>query len=338
MAKKTNPKLIGAFVLGAIALAMVGLIAFGGASYFVTKQKGVLFFEGSLGGLAVGAPVNFRGVQIGAVTNIVIQYDVEAQTMHIPVEIEIEPAKIQIISGKRQASNIDLLVERGLRAQLQVQSLVTGQASVEFDFHPDTPIRLIGHGKYGTELPTIPSTMDTMQANVASLLAKLSQMPLDEIAKKISASIDELHQTLTDADSLVKSVGAQVAPVLGNLQQASADASQLIQEVRARFEMRPGEPLQTVDDTLDAYRALAQQLQTQLTPIGNDAQATLTTLRDALARMDGLVAMLERDYSKNPALLLQVSETLREFKSMAASFRAFAEYLQRNPNALLTGK
>jgi len=338
MAKKTNPKLIGAFVIGGIALAVAGLLAFGGASYFVTKQPAVLFFEGSLGGLAVGAPVNFRGVQVGTVTAIVIHYDAAEQKIEIPVSIEIEPEKFQIVGGERKSSNIGLLVERGLRAQLQVQSLVTGQASVEFDFHPDTPIHYMSNGQYGQELPTIPSTMDTLQANVADLLGKLSKMPLDEIAQKISNSIDELHQTLTDADGLVKGVAVQIAPVLGNLQQATADASSLIEEVRARFEMKPGEPLQTVDETLDEYRALAQQLQAQLGPIGADAQSSLAALHSALGRLDGLVAMIERDYSKNPALLLQASETLREFKSMAASFRAFADYLQRNPNALLTGK
>src|SRR5882724_5288028 len=124
MAKKSNPKLIGAFVIGAIALAIVGAIAFGGTKFLATKHKAVLYFQGSMGGLAVGAPVNFRGVQIGSVTEIKINYDIDNQVMKIPVIIEIMPDMINIVSGKRDTEkNIEALVQRGLRAQLVVQSL-----------------------------------------------------------------------------------------------------------------------------------------------------------------------------------------------------------------------
>src|SRR5690242_12946620 len=135
MAKNTNPKLIGGFVLGALALVVVGVLMFGGGQFLVTKRPAVLYFEGSLGGLAPGAPVNFRGVKIGTVTGMQIEYDVEKQEVHIPVFVEIEPDRIQITSGKRDERNIATLVRRGLRAQLVVQSLVTGQASVQLDFH-----------------------------------------------------------------------------------------------------------------------------------------------------------------------------------------------------------
>ena len=85
LAKRSNPKLIGGFVIGAIALLIAGILAFSGGQYFSRKEKGVLFFDGSLAGLDVGSPVTFRGVKVGTVTGIVIQYNVAEQLLHIPV-------------------------------------------------------------------------------------------------------------------------------------------------------------------------------------------------------------------------------------------------------------
>ncbi|HWA43888.1 MAG TPA: MlaD family protein [Hypericibacter adhaerens] len=340
MAKRSNPKLIGAFVVGAIALAVVGAIAFGGTKFLETRRKAVLFFEGSVGGLAVGAPVNFRGVQIGSVTGIKISYDIDKQLLEIPVEIEILPDMIHVTSGERnEKRNMLALVQRGLRAQLVVQSLVTGQASVEFDFHPDAPLRLTGYDTGGLpELPTVPSSMDTMQANVAAVLQKLSQLPLDQIANQVATALGGLQQTLNDASTLLKNVDAGLEPTMANLQETSEQARQLMVNANERIAMRDGEPLQTLNDTLKDYGDLAQQLQGKANTLTGDLQKTLAVLNTALSQVNDVTALLERDIQKNPALLTQTTDTLREFKAMAASIRALAEYLQRNPNALLTGK
>src|SRR5262245_27025164 len=101
MAKKSNPKFIGAFVIGAIALLIGGILAFGGGQYFAAKLKFVVFFpNASLSGLDVGSPVTFRGVKIGQVTNIVIEYNVAHQELRVPIEGEIEPSKLRFVSGE----------------------------------------------------------------------------------------------------------------------------------------------------------------------------------------------------------------------------------------------
>jgi paraquat-inducible protein B len=338
MAKRSNPKLIGAFVVSAIALAIAGAIAFGGTQFLVTKHKAILYFEGSVAGLNVGAPVNFRGVKVGTVTNIEINYDIDKQTLDIPVEIEIVPSLIHVTSGQRSERNIQKLVERGMRAQLVVQSLVTGQASIEFDFHPETPIRLVGGTTGLPELPTIPSSMAALQANVTAVLEKISKMPLDQISQQVSDAIGELQQTLTSATSLIKKVDTDIGPTLTNLQDTSEQAKQLMATANDRMQMRDGEPLQTLNDTLTDYGDLARQLQGKTNILSGDLQTTLNTLNSALAQINDVATLLERDMSKNPALLTQTTDTLREFKAMAAAIRAFAEYIQRNPNALLTGK
>src|ERR1700739_4612800 len=122
MAKRTNAKLIGGFVTGAIGLVLVAA-----RQFLSTKDKAVLFFQGSLSGLDAGSPVTFRGVKIGTVTSVGILYDVPKAELEIPVPMEIEPEQVQIVNGARGIKNIKTLVARGLKAQLQSVSLVTGQ-------------------------------------------------------------------------------------------------------------------------------------------------------------------------------------------------------------------
>ena len=178
MARKSNPKRIGAFVLGGLALVIAGLLIFGSGDYFTPKDKAVLFFTGSLGGLDVGSPVTFRGIGVGSVTGVAIHYDINEQKLLKPVFIEVDPQKFEIVRGARNKNNIGELVRRGLRAQLQVQSLVTGQMSVNFEFYPDTPIRLVNTDVGVQQLPTIPSSTEVLKASVTNMLGKIGELPL----------------------------------------------------------------------------------------------------------------------------------------------------------------
>src|SRR5690349_4271989 len=182
MAAKSNPKVIGGFVVGAIALLIAGVIAFGDGQYFARKGQAVLYFDSaSMSGLDIGSPVTFRGVKIGAVTDIVINYDIDAQRLMIPVYVEIELDRIHVIRGTQASKNIHALIERGLRAQLVVQSMVTGQASIDLAFHPGTPANFVGTEKAMVELPTLPSDIDMLKANLSDVLARIAKLPLDQI-------------------------------------------------------------------------------------------------------------------------------------------------------------
>src|SRR5262245_29953078 len=180
MAKRSNAKLIGVFVVGAIMLVIAGVLAFGGMQLFTQKGRFVLFFQGSLAGLSVGSPVTFRGVTIGSVTNVVIQYDIATQRLRIPVFIELDPTEFQVYGGERNPQkNLRALVERGLRARLETVSLVTGQTSVNFDIHKDAPPAVSQNPDMGVpELPTMPSEFDVLKASLSNLLAKVNELPL----------------------------------------------------------------------------------------------------------------------------------------------------------------
>ena len=187
-----------------------------------------MFFEGSVKGLQIGAPVVFRGVQIGHVTNIVLEINAKDLTAFIPVYTEIYPQKIVPIGGDHgyDPQYLQALIKKGLRAQLQLQSFVTGQLMVNVDFYPDTPIRLVGLEKKYPEIPTIPSGLE-------QLTKKLEELPLKEIADRLNetlaginklvnsrdlqASIGSLNQLLKNTDALVKNLNTQVGPLASDI-------------------------------------------------------------------------------------------------------------------------
>ena len=131
MSERANPTLIGAFLLGAIALVVAGLMVFGGGRFFTETVTYVAYFPETISGLNDGAPVNFRGVKVGTVRRIEVQLDAQDLSVKIPVYLRLERRRIREIGGTIPEINfIPELIERGLRAQLQLQSIVTGQLSI----------------------------------------------------------------------------------------------------------------------------------------------------------------------------------------------------------------
>jgi paraquat-inducible protein B len=345
MAKRTNPKLIGGFVVGALLLVIVGVLAFGGGAFLTPKGKGVIYFQDSLGGLDVGAPVTFRGVKVGTVTSIVIEYDIADQVLHIPVYFEIDVDKFQIVSGQRHLKrNLDALIARGLRGQLETLSMVTGQTSINFDFHPETPIRLLGTKKGIQEIPSIPSTMAQLQASVSSVLQKIGSLPLDQIVAQITSTIETAHKVLSDADTVMNGAGGLVASVNTRVKQlsdslisTSDQANLTLQEARKRLELREGEPMQNLNQTLVSTRELMNSLNRSLPQLIADARPVMAKTARALDAAYLTLQTAQRVIGPDSPLLYQLNSTLRELKAAVTAVRIFAEYIQRNPNALLTG-
>jgi paraquat-inducible protein B len=180
--------------------------------------------------------------------------------------------------------------------------------------------------------------MDELQANIAAVLEKLSKMPLDEIVNNVNRAIDDLRELLDSGDALVKNLDSELEPLMQDVDAAVAAANELMATANARLGLGPGEPLQTLNVTLEEYRALAQQLQGQVGPLGSGLQAAIESLNKGLTSLEQIAILAERDYARNPALVTQVADTLRDARAMLGALRALAEYLQRNPNALLTGK
>ncbi|MBS3917077.1 MAG: MCE family protein, partial [Sulfuritalea sp.] len=159
MSRRADPALIGAFVLGALALAVVTILLVAGGEWFRERSQHRLYFEGAAHGLQVGAPVVFLGVKVGTVKHIQLGLDESNHKFVVPVTIEIEPHVVRMRNGEpidlRNRETVSGLVQRGLRARLRMQSILTGQLYVDLDFHPDKPAHFVATDPAISEIPTI---------------------------------------------------------------------------------------------------------------------------------------------------------------------------------------
>lgn len=207
MSKKANKTLIGAFVVGAVILLIMSLIVFSSGKLFRRKNIYVLFFEGSIKGLAVGAPVTFKGVKIGEVKDIRLVYDPTSRFAFIPVIIETRPDLIKGTPAKHSRDNFKFLVENGLRAQLDMQSLLTGQLVVALDFFPDKPARILGLMKEYPEIPTVPSLLGALQKDLSDIRLKEIAFDLQESMHSLNIVLKESRETVIfDVENTLREV------------------------------------------------------------------------------------------------------------------------------------
>lgn len=187
MSRKSNKAAIGLFVVGAIVLLVIGISVFGSGMLFQRADKYVLFFDGSVKGLSAGSPVVFRGVKIGNVDQVNLLYDPATEGVYILVIIKVELSRVKGVPDRIGYPNYGELIKHGLRARLEIQSFVTGQLMVSFDFYQDKPAKLLGAIKQYPELPTLPMA--------PGVLDIMHDIPMKEIAtnlKGATAGIDKL--------------------------------------------------------------------------------------------------------------------------------------------------
>jgi phospholipid/cholesterol/gamma-HCH transport system substrate-binding protein len=327
MSKQASKSLIGAFVLGALVLVVAGIVVFGSGKFFTKVYKDVMFFEGSVKGLQIGAPVVFRGVQIGHVTDIVLEVNARDLTAFVPVYIEIHQKKIVPIGGYPSYDQrfLQALIEKGLRAQLQLQSFVTGQLMVNLDFYPNTPIRLVGLEKRYAEIPTIPSGLE-------QLTKRLEELPLKEIA-------DRLNETLTGISKLVNSRDLQAS--IGSLNQLLRNTDALVKNLNTEI----GPLASEIKGTANAARAAFAQAEKTLRfdegapgQIASSIKETLASAQDTLKETTKAVKNINVIALQNVNLGYEIDRTLEHIAELSRSIRVLADYLERHPEALLRGK
>lgn len=221
MIKKTNKKIIGAFMVGAVALLIAAIIIFGSGALFKQADKYVLFFDGSVKGLSSGAPVIFRGVKIGNVTEISPIYDPKTKKVLIGVVIEVELSRVEGFPERIGYPNYKILVGRGLRAGLEVQNFITGQLMIGFDFYPDEPVKMYEVVKNYPELPTLPVSPVIFDA--------MNQLPIKEIA-------DNLKQAVAGINNLINSGGSYG---LNNMLQEVSEAARSLRFLVEYLEKHP---------------------------------------------------------------------------------------------------
>ncbi|MBW2439547.1 MAG: MCE family protein [Deltaproteobacteria bacterium] len=354
MAKQANKTTVGLFVVGAIALLVAALIIFGGGKFFQKTDRYVAFFEGSVKGLNVGAPVMFRGVTIGKVDDFQVYYDAQETQFKIPVLITLNKGKVHGIgiemevNREQRAEFWQQMLKSGFRAELQLQSLVTGQLGIQLDFYPDSPLKL--YGTDGFDLPPDVREIPTIQSGLQQLTKKIEQIPLDQIVEDASAAIKGINkiinspetaetlrylkQAIQDARNLVRRIDEKVDPLFAQVDQTLKDSQALLENVDRQVDPLAASLKQTSDDT----RKLVNNVNSRIEPIQAEWSKTARELRAALNAAEGTLESIDGMVDETSEFRFQVEQFLGEITMMARSLRAFADYLERNPDALLRGK
>ena len=211
---------------------------------------------------------------------------------------------------------------------------MTGQTAINFDFHPGTPLRLVSNEPGIQEMPTIPSDVAELKANLTSLMAKFSKLPLEELSKELLDTVSSANQTMKDADALVKgasglvdNVNGQVKPLTNSVMATSDQANQMLQEARKRVELKPGEPLQNLSNVLVDAGRLVNSLNKDLPAVLGPGVKVLAQTSVAVDQAVSLLAAAQRFISPSSPVYYELNSTLTEFKSAARAFRVLAEYL-----------
>jgi paraquat-inducible protein B len=320
MSKHANPTLIGAFVVGAVILAVVAVLLLSSGDLFVQKPRFVLYFKGSVKGLNIGSPVTFRGVNVGTVTNIQLVMGMSKADIRIPVTIEINPENFLVSQhmikemSKSLKETLGTQINAGLRAQLQLQSLLTGQLFIQLDFYPGTPVDLVGDDRY-PEIPTIPTPIE-------KITRKLEDFPVDQVMSNITSISEginklvnspELHQSVQSLDGILENIERLVKSP--ELQQS----------------------LTSLHSALDDLSSLARTVDSQVEPLGSELHATLNETRLAMSQARSTLESAQHLVS-DQTLLYALDNALAEITSAARSVRDLTDFLERQPQSILRGK
>jgi paraquat-inducible protein B len=309
---RANPKIVGAFIIGGTLLLLLAVAALVSGKFFTRSTTFVVFFPESVRGLQIGSPVTFRGVPLGQVTGIEAFMTGKDVGIDIEVTFQVDLDRIHDPSGVvRQlramgaAEAAKTLAEQGLRAELQSTSLVTGQLYIDLDFHPDLPPRMVDmHTRY-PQLPTAPTKLQLLGDKVERLATALADVPVDEIARNLSQALAAVRD-LARAPEIRTAIVAAGAAGEG-LSRTLASVDRLVAEVRTKV------------DAADV-KLVVSDLHTTL----DAAQKGLLQIQSTLQGATGAQR--------------ELSHTLSEIARAAAAVRTLADYLERNPSALVEGK
>jgi paraquat-inducible protein B len=270
---------------------------------YTIKVPYLIYFDGSVHGLEVGATVELLGIKIGRVTDIHLEYERETSAIRVPVTIEVERQRIVAVGTPDAAEAFNVLarlVERGLRGQIRTASLITGQRMIAFDFFPDAPKAEIKQGGQYPELPTVPTDIENIVRSVNQVLERLATLPLDGL-------VEDLRATLRSFRGVAE----------GNELKAS---------------------LRSLDEALASVASVARKADAQIGPILIAVAKASGSADSAVKQAELTFRSIEGNLGRNSAAMRDLTELMEQLTDAARAIRVLAEYLEQHPDALVRGK
>jgi paraquat-inducible protein B len=298
MSQKASPAAVGSFVLGAIAVLVAAVTILGSGAFFRETQPAVIYFPTSVNGLGVGAPVKFKGVEIGTVREIHISIYALVETAgepKIPVVIALDKKRLTgagIKAIEFDPAWVRNAVERGLRAELASESLVTGVRYVALDLKPGTPAALVADPTVEyPEIPSLPTFTEQLPAELTDLVEKLAKVDYEHLVDSVSSLAEDTRKVVGSPE----------------LKQAISQLDDIARDLRETSKQ-------------------ARRVTTSLAPDGAIGKNVARASENA-----------ERLINPDGALSTQLDATLRELRAAASSLRQLSDQLKRDPGSLLRG-
>lgn len=322
MSKQADPKFIGAFVLGAIVLLLLLLGMIGSIGAIKDRQLFVMYFQSSVNNLNAGAPVKWKGVPVGQVTDIRIRWNQDALSADIPVFVEIDLSRLSMELDDPGVLRSEIL--NGLRAQLQLESLISGLLFIELDYLPNAARpRFVQKDPVYAEIPTVPSALSEIGEMATSIAAKLQSIDLDRIADQLVSVLENTNAILTSLDAAGLSASVRDAAIAVNKLTASPELLRAISNFA---------------NATEEIRALSARFNNDFDPLMMDVRTLAAEASQTLDQVGAAAQSLQAIISPDSELLYSVEVALTELSAAARAARDLSEFLERNPRALITGR
>ncbi len=323
MSVRANPTAIGAFLIGAAIILVGGTAVLGSATWFTKHSNFVSFFSESVNGLENGAPVKFQGVPVGTVTELMIQIDRVDKTFQVPVRYEIDLTQLETARGTfvnlADPAVRALQIKDGLRAQLQMESIVTGQLYVELSYDTAAkPAVLEPRPSKWPEIPTKPSLMAALGTGAGSVVSDVVKV------------LFRVNEILADID--MPEINAAVVATAQSVQRL-VDAP----EIRAALKQVPAVTEQ-VTRTMTAVEKLAVTAEGAVGPLGVQVERATTEMASALQALRRTLQETEGVLSMDSGIGFEMQAALASLKQAADALQLLTTTLEQSPDILLRGK
>jgi paraquat-inducible protein B len=323
MSRRANPTAIGLFMIGALVLTVIGVATLAATTMFDKQSTFISYFAESVNGLEVGAPVKFQGVLVGRVTELLIQIEPTDRTFQVPVRYDIDLTRLTSAGGSFvQLDEPDVLRQQiadGLRAQLQMESIVTGQLYIELAYRTDpAPAELESRPTAYPEIPTSPSLLAAFGTQAGSVVGDVLRILFQVNEMLAAVNMEEINR------SVVASAGA--VERLADSEEIRR-ALQDVPEMTAQFNRTMGEM-----ETLAArLTSTIDPLQLQMAGTNSEVVLTLQSVRETMIETRGFL-------TPDSGVGYQMEGAMVSLREAADALRELTLALERNPDMLLRGK